>query len=129
MSGIASGDSAWLAVAAAIQPQSAAAEASMEIALASALLRAPDKVLALTAGRYRVDRVCGIPFHRTDSSEIITYQEQASAALWQVRDSSLRKTVDACRTSLDYGMGEKLERVDPGYILKNKPGTTIPARQ
>ena len=40
-SGVATGDSLWLQVADKIAPASAAAEATMSIALASALLRAP----------------------------------------------------------------------------------------
>src|SRR4051812_35912418 len=70
MSGIASGDSTWLVVAASIKPKSAAAEASLQIALASALTQSPDKVLALIPGRYQIDQVCGIPFLKTDSSQI-----------------------------------------------------------
>ncbi len=128
MSGIASGDSTWLVVAERIQPQSAAAEASLEIALASALIQSPGKVLALSRGKYQLDQVCGIPFRRTDSSEVITYARQASAALARVRDSTLRTTVASCRAALDDAREEKLERVEPGYILKNKPGTTIPVK-
>jgi hypothetical protein len=128
MSGIASGDSTWLLVASRLEPQSAAAEASLEIALASALVQSPNKVLALIPRKYQVDQVCGIPFRRTDSSEIITYHQQAITALARVRDSTLTKTLASCRTALDDARNEKLQRVDPGYILKNKPGTTVPVK-
>jgi hypothetical protein len=129
MSGIASGDSAWLVVASSLVPESAAAEASLEIALASALVVSPSKVLALVARRYQIDQVCGIPFRRTDSSEIMNYHQQAIAALGRVRDSTLIKPLASCRTALDYARDEKLERIDPDYVLKNKPGTTVPVKR
>jgi hypothetical protein len=129
MSGIASGDSTWLVVASRLEPESAAAEASLEIALASALIESPQKVLALVGRKYQVDQVCGIPFRRTDSSEVMNYHQQATAALGRVRDSTLTRTLTSCRTALDYARNEKLERVDPGYVLKNKPGTTVPAKR
>lgn len=129
MTGIASGDSTWLVVASSIKPESSAAEASLEIALASALIESPAKVLALINGRYPVDQVCGIPFLHPDSSGIVAYHQQAAAALGRVRDSTLTKTVKACNASLDYASNEKLARIDPRYILKNKPGTATPARK
>jgi hypothetical protein len=129
MSGIASGDSTWLVVASRLEPESAAAEASLEIALASALIESPQKVLALVGRKYQVDQVCGIPFRRTDSSEVMNYHQQATAALRRVRDSTLTRTLTSCRTALDYARNEKLERVDPGYVLKNKTGTTVPAKR
>jgi hypothetical protein len=128
MTGIASGDSTWLLVAGSIKPESAAAEASLQIALASALLRSPEKVLALVDRRYQVDQVCGIPFLRPDSSGVLSYHQQAVTALSRVRDTTLRKTVESCSASLENATKEKLERVDPGYVLKNKAGTTTPVR-
>lgn len=129
MTGIASGDSTWLLVASSIKPESAAAEASLQIALASALVQSPDRVLALISGRYQVDRVCGIPFLRPDSAGVVAYHQQAASALARVRDTTLRKTVASCSASLERATKEKLERIDPGYVLKNKPGTTVPARK
>jgi hypothetical protein len=129
MTGIASGDSTWLLVATSIRPESAAAEASLEIALASALVESPDKVLALINGRYQVDQVCGIPFLRPDSSAVVAYHQQAANALARVRDSTVRKTAASCSASLERATKEKLERIDPGYVLKNKPGTTVPAKK
>jgi hypothetical protein len=128
MSGIASGDTTWLLVASRLEPQSAAAEASLEIALASALVESPKRVLALVPRKYQLDQVCGIPFRRTDSSAIITYHQQATAALARVRDSTMTTTLASCRAALDDARTEKLRRVDPDYILKNKPGTTVPVK-
>jgi hypothetical protein len=129
MSGIASGDSTWLVVASSLQPESAAAEASLEIALASALVVSPNQVIALAGRKYQIDQVCGIPFRRTDSSEIINYHQQAAAALGRVRDSTLARFLTACRAALDDARNEKLARVDPNYVLKNKPGTTVPVKR
>jgi hypothetical protein len=129
MSGIASGDSTWLLVASSIKPGSAAAEASLDIALASALVQSPAKVLALVKSRHAVDQVCGIPFLRPDSSGIVAYHQQALTALARVRDSSLTKTVASCTAVLNDATQEKLARIDPGYVLKNKPGTTTPVRK
>ena len=47
MNGIETGDSAWLEVADKIAPASGAAEASLAIALASALPHSPERVLSL----------------------------------------------------------------------------------
>jgi hypothetical protein len=129
MSGIATGDSTWLVVAAQIKPPSAAAEASLSIALASALIPAPAKVLALVGDRYPLDEVCGIPFLRPDSSAVKTYHQLAIAALARVRDSTLMKTRDACRVVVDDATTEKLARIDPAYVIKNKPGTRRPVRK
>ena len=129
MSGIATGDSTWLVVASQIKPSSAAAEATLSIALASALIPSPAKVLSLVGDRYPVDQVCGIPFLRPDSSSVKTYHEMALAALGRVRDSSLVKIRDECRVVLDDATREKLARVDPSYVIKNKPGTTTPIRK
>jgi hypothetical protein len=128
-SGIATGDSTWLVVAARIKPPSAAAEASLALALASALTLSPTRVLAVIGDKYSIGEVCGIPFRHPDSSAVLTYHAQAVAALATVRDSSLTKKRDACRAVLDDAREEKLQRVSPSYILKNKPGTTTPVRQ
>jgi hypothetical protein len=43
-----------------------------------------------------------------------------------VRDSLLAKKRDACRAALDTSRNYKLERIDPAYIIKNKPVTAAP---
>ena len=120
--GIASGDSAWLDVAAQLKPTSAAAEASLSLALASALPHAPAKVLSLVGDDYSGDEVCGMPFLKADSSEVIAYYDRAMRALAAVKDSSLTGTVGACRVALDSSRSRRLERIDPAYVIKNKPG-------
>lgn len=123
LAGIASGDSVWLEVAAQLKPASAAAEASLDIALASALPHSPSKVLALLDGEYTAEEVCGMPFLKADSSEVISYHDQAVRALSEVRDSSLTGTIDTCRAALDSSRSRRLERIDPSYVTKNKAGS------
>ena len=127
MNGIATGDSAWLEVAQQITPSSSAAEASLSIALASALNRAPARVLPLLGRKYPAEEVCGIPFLRADSMAVIAYFDSATAALQTIRDSSLRQARDTCRTALAEARDRRLERINPGYLIKNKP-TPAPRR-
>lgn len=126
MNGIASGDSAWLDVARQLTPASATAAASFSIALASALPRAPDRVLSVLGTKYPVNDVCAIPFLRADSALVTSYHDQAVAALTRVRSEPLTKARDACRTTLDEARERRLERIDPSYVIKNKPAAPRP---
>ena len=119
--GIATGDSSWIAVARAITPASSAAEASLNIALASALLRAPSRVLPLLSNKYSLEDVCGIPFLETDSAAIRSYHDSATLVLKSVRDSAVTGLRDRCVATLDDARARKLERIDPSYVVKNKP--------
>lgn len=121
MDGIATGDSAWLDVAAALQPASAAAEASMAIALASALPRAPQRVLSLLGTKYSTEEVCGIPFLKADSAQVISYHDDAVRAVQSDTTRTLANVVGACRTALDSAQSRRLERINPSYVIKNKP--------
>jgi hypothetical protein len=127
MNGVATGDSLWLQVAEKITPTSAAAEATLAIALASALPRSPDQVLGLLGEKYPLDEVCGIPFPKADSALVITYHDEAVAALERVRAPSLSASRDACRLALDEAHERRLERINPSYIVKNKP--VVPPRR
>lgn len=124
--GIATGDSTWLEVASKLVPGSATAEASLSIALASALPRSPAKVLALLGEKYPLEEVCGIPFLRPDSALVVRYHDDALAALGRVRDTLLTKIRDACRAALDTARSDKLTRINPAYIVKNKPVSPPP---
>ena len=126
MNGIATGDSLWLEVASKLRPGSATAEASLSMALASALPRSPARVLALLGDTYPVEEVCGIPFFHADSNLVTTYYDNATAALGQVRDTLLTRNRDACKAALDAAKSEKLARVSPSYIVKNKPAAPPP---
>jgi hypothetical protein len=119
--GIASGDSLWLDVAAALQPPSAAAEASLSIALASALTREPRTVLSMLGNKYSAEEVCGIPFLKADSGAVITYHDEAARAIGTVRDSTFTEVVRACGAALDSSKNRRLERINPAYVIKNKP--------
>lgn len=119
--GIATGDSSWLEVAKEITPASAAAEASLSIALASALNRAPRRVLSLLGQKYSVEEVCGIPFLRADSLAVTTYYDSATTSLQTVADTALRSVRDRCRTALADARDRRLERINPAYLIKNKP--------
>jgi hypothetical protein len=126
INGIATGDSLWLEVASKFTPGSATAEASLSMALASALPRSPAKVLALLGHKYPVEEVCGIPFLHPDSALVATYHDSAVAAIERVRDSLLTKSRDACRAALDTARSDKLARISPTYIVKNKPAPPAP---
>jgi hypothetical protein len=127
MNGISTGDSAWLEVAREITPASATSAATLSIALASALPRSPERVLALLGRKYPVADVCSIPFLRPDSSVVISYYGEAIAALARVQSAPLSPVRDACRAVLDQARERRLERIDPAYVIKNKP--PAPARR
>ena len=118
MNGIATGDSVWLEVAARITPTSSAAEASLSIALASALNHSPARVLKILGEKYPVEEVCGIPFLKGDSVGVVSYYDSAT---------SLRGVRDECRVALADARNRRLERISPGYLIKNKP--VAPARR
>lgn len=121
MNGISTGDSSWLEVAREITPASATSAASLSIALASALPRSPERVLTLLGPKYPVADVCSIPFLRPDSSIVTSYYGEAIAALARVRTAPLSPVRDACRGVLDQARERRLERIDPAYVIKNKP--------
>src|ERR1700730_3628328 len=125
-SGIATGDSLWLQVADKLIPASAAAEATLSIALASALPRSPDRVLTLLGRKYPVEEVCGMPFLKADSAAVTTYHDEAIAALGRVRTASLSPARDACRATLDDARDHRLERINPSYVVKNNPVVSPP---
>ena len=126
MSGVATGDSLWLDVASRLTPPSASAEASLAIALASALPHSPARVLSLLGRNYSVEEVCGIPFLKADAALVTSYHVEAAAALGAVTDSLLTKKRDMCRAALDTARMHKLERINPAYIIKNTPVTAAP---
>ena len=128
MNGIATGDSSWIEVAKQLVPASAAAEASLVIALASALPNQPRRVLPLLGRKYALEDVCGIPFLEADSSAINAYRDSAITALSSVRDTSLIRSRDACARKIEEARTTKLARIDPAYVIKNKP-KPLPARR
>ena len=127
MNGISTGDSSWLEVAREITPASATSAATLSIALASALLRSPERVLTLLGRKYPVADVCSIPFLRADSSLVTSYYGEAIAALARVQSAPLSPMRDSCRAVLDQARERRLDRIDPAYVIKNKP--PAPARR
>jgi hypothetical protein len=121
LSGIATGDSTWLEVAARITPATSAAEASLAIALAAALNHAPERVLRLLGVVYPVEQVCGIPFLKADSGTVVRYYDSVTTTLARVSAVSERGMRDACMVALQEARGKRLERISPDYLLKNKP--------
>ena len=121
MDGIATGDSLWLEVAKKLPLRSAAAEASFAIALAGALPRNPDAVLPLIGERARVVDVCGMPLLDGDAAAVTAYYDAASAALARPRDASFARIAHQCANALDSARVRKLARIDPSYMVKNKP--------
>lgn len=129
MGGIATGDSLWLDVASRLTPPSASTQASLAIALASALPHSPARVLSLLGRNYPVEEVCGIPFLRAESTLVISYHDEATVALGTVRGSLLTQRRDTCRAALDTARNYKLQRINPAYLIKNKPVITAPRRR
>ena len=121
MDGIATGDSIWLEVARNLPLRSAAAEASFAIALAGALPHNPDAVLALISQKSRVGDVCSMPFLDRDTAAVSAYYQRASSALAQARSPQAAPLALQCATALDSARVRKLARIDPAYIVKNKP--------
>jgi hypothetical protein len=129
MSGVATGDSAWLEVARNVQLRSAAAEASMAIALAAALPHSPRPVVALLGRKYPVAEVCSIPLHTADSQSVNSYRDSAALALARVKDTAFVAERDACVAELDQARERKLRRIDPSYLIKNKPKPLVTRRR
>ena len=127
MSGIASGDSLWLEVARLLELKSAAAEASFAIALAGALPKKPDAVLALIGPRARVGDVCSMPFLDATAAAVNSYYDSSAAALARPRAPAFSGVARQCALALDSARVRKLARIDPAYIIKNKPVPPKPA--
>ncbi len=135
LDGIATGDSAWIEVAKAIEPGSSAIDASLTIALATALPRAPRVVLPLLGATHAAEEVCGIPFLRPTKERITLYRDSALAAVLAVDvmttarsgsaaplpDTALRRKRGSCAAALRGSAERKLTRIDPAYVVKNKP--------
>ena len=121
VNGIASGDSMWLEVADRITPASATAEASINIALAEALTKTPAPVLGLLGAKYQTDEVCGMPFLKADSSTVMAYHDSAARALQSVQLPFLLDVRNRCLAALDTARNRRLERINPAYVIKNKP--------
>lgn len=127
MGGIATGDSLWLEVARNLELKSAAAEASFAIALAGALPKNPDPVLALIGPKARIGDVCGMPLLDSTAKAVTAYYDSTTAALARPSSAPYAGIARRCAIALDSARVRKLARIDPAYIVKNKPVPPKPA--
>ena len=121
MDGIATGDSLWIEVARNLELKSAAAEASFAIALSAALPRNPDAVLSLIGPKARVSDVCGMPFLDATPEAVTNYYDSSTTALARPRAPSATALARTCMATLDSARVRKLARIDPAYLIKNRP--------
>ena len=95
LSGIESGDPSWLKVAAALRPFSdAGASLSLNYAVALALPKAPDRVLALVGHGFDLEDICTSPFIEPDLGVAETYEREALAALASVKSPNAVKCAE-----------------------------------
>jgi hypothetical protein len=97
LSGIESGDPSWLKVATVLHPYSdAAASLSLDYAVALALPKAPERVLALVGHGFKVEDICTSPFIEPDPGVAETYERQALDALAKVTTPALVPIAAEC---------------------------------
>lgn len=96
-SGIESGDRAWLEVAAALKPFSdAGASLSINYAVARALPKTPERVLALTTQGFKVEDICTSPFIEPDPGVAEAYERRTLAALSRLKGTSVASVAAEC---------------------------------
>ncbi|HDS1136995.1 TPA: hypothetical protein QDZ75_004578 [Stenotrophomonas maltophilia] len=96
-SGIESGDPSWLKVAAALKPYSdAGASLSINYAVARALPKAPERVLALTTHGFKVEDICTSPFIEPDPGVAEAYERRTLAALSRMKGAALAPVAAEC---------------------------------
>ena len=97
ISGIESGDPSWLKVATVLRPFSdAGASLSLDYAVARALPKAPNRVLALIGHGFKVEDICTSPFIEPEPGIAETYERQTLAALSKVKTPGLAPIAAEC---------------------------------
>ena len=97
LTGIESGDPSWLNIATQLKPYAdGAASLSLNYAVARALPKAPEAVLALVGKGFDIDRICTLPFIEPDPGVAELYERQTLAALSSVIDPSLKPLATRC---------------------------------
>lgn len=97
LSGIESGNATWLQVAAKLLPFSdAGASLSLHYAVAIALPKAPNRVLALVGHGFDVEYICTSPFIEPDPGIAETYERKTLVALSTVKVPSLKAVAAEC---------------------------------
>lgn len=95
--GIESGDPAWLEVAVALKPFSdAGASLSINYAVARALPKTPERVLALTTQGFKVEDICTSPFIEPDPGVAEAYERRTLAALSRLKGTSVASVAAEC---------------------------------
>jgi hypothetical protein len=101
LSGIESGDAAWLKVATQLRPfADGAAALSLDYAVAQALTRSPEPVLALVGHGFDIEYICTSPFIEPEPGVAETYEQQALAALSKVKAPALVSLASECSKRL-----------------------------
>ncbi len=94
---IETGDPRWLEVARRLKVASdAASSLSLNYAVARAIPRAPERVLALIGNGFEIRDVCTSPFIEPERGIAENYQRRAIAALARVADSRYVSAKSAC---------------------------------
>jgi len=97
LAGVESGDDSWLQVATALRPfADGSASLSIDYAVALALPKAPNKVLALVGRGLDVDYICTSPFIEPDPGIAEAYEQQALTALSAVKAPALVPIAAEC---------------------------------
>ncbi|MDZ7476491.1 hypothetical protein U5F73_16085 [Stenotrophomonas pavanii] len=95
--GIESGDPAWLEIAATLKPFSdAGASLSINYAVARALPKAPERVLALIARGFKVEDICTSPFIEPDPGVAEAYERRTLAALSRMKGAAVASVAAEC---------------------------------
>ena len=97
ISGIESADPAWLAIAIRLRQFSdAGASEELDSAVALALPKAPDRVLALVGHGFDIEFICTSPFTEPEPGVAEAYERKALAALASVQTPALKTIAAEC---------------------------------
>ncbi|WP_416046881.1 hypothetical protein [Cupriavidus basilensis] len=97
LSGIESGDTSWLKVATALRPFSdAGASLALDYAVALALPKTPNRVLALVGHGFDLANICTSPFLEPEPGVAKEYERKSLAALSKVESPALAPIATAC---------------------------------
>lgn len=96
-SGIESGDASWLKVASALRPFSdAGATLTLDFAVARALPKAPERVLALIGHGFDFEFICTSPFIEPEPGVAEAYEQKTLLALSKVKSPALAPIAAQC---------------------------------
>jgi hypothetical protein len=97
LTGIESGNSQWLKVAAALRPfGDGSASLSLDYAVAIALPKAPNAVLSMVGHGLEAEYICTSPFIEPDPGVAEAYERRTLAALSSVKDPALVPIAAEC---------------------------------